>query len=376
MMTVCYFGSYNPDYSRNKILIDGLQKNGVSVLECRSTYGSFLKRYPELISKFLHIAKNIDVIVVGFVGHLDMPLAWLLARLTGKKVIFDMFYSMYDTYVYDRQSTRKGSLRAWIYFLIDKLAGTLADIVLTDTKAHGEYFIKTFNLNKKKFRRIFVGGDDTIFLQRRTRGIREKRGKKRNKIIIEFHGMFTRLHGAEYFVEAAKLLERKKNLEFWLIGSTSNYFLPLTKYESLRPKTMKYFPQMSVRELANKIALADISIAHLGTTKKAKSVITNKMFQALFCQVALIAGDCTATRELLTDKKDCLFAKMGDVKDLAQKIQFLAKSSRLRKQLAVEGYRLAKERLTNKELGRNLLKIIDKLVSEDSRFENSLGQSQ
>ena len=32
---VCYFGFYNPDYSRNRELIRGLKENGVEVIECK-----------------------------------------------------------------------------------------------------------------------------------------------------------------------------------------------------------------------------------------------------------------------------------------------------------------------------------------------------
>ncbi len=353
MNTICYFGSYDNQYSRNRILIDGLKKNGVVVLECLSKEGSFVKRYPQLIKQYWSLRDKIDLIIVGFVGQLDMPLAWLLAKLTGKRVVFDMFYSMYDTYVFDRQSAKPGSFRALSYFWIDKVAASLADIVITDTNAHARYFIKTFKLNQKKFKRIFVGGDDTLF--------KPIKKRKKKKIIIEFHGIFTRLHGAEYFVEAAKILEHKKEIEFWLIGDTKNYFLPLELYKKLRPKNMKYFPALSVTNLAKKIAASDISIGHLGTTEKAKSVITNKMFHALSCRLALIAADTKATWELFKDRENAVFVRSGDAKDLAQKILFLVNNDKLRIKIAINGYELAKDSLTNVKLGQELIKIIKSL---------------
>jgi len=33
-MTICYFGDYNSNYSRNRVIIKGLKENGVNVLEC------------------------------------------------------------------------------------------------------------------------------------------------------------------------------------------------------------------------------------------------------------------------------------------------------------------------------------------------------
>ena len=352
-MRICFFGSYSPDYPRNKILLDGLEKNNVKVYHCRSIEGSVVKRYPELLKKYWSLRKKIDVIYVGFVGHLDMPLAWVLARLTRKKVVFDMFYSMYDTYVFDRKSAKPGSFRAHTYYLIDKIAGTLADVVITDTKTHGQYFIRTFGLNPRKFRRIFVGGDETIFSP-----LKKKRSEK---IVVEFHGMFTRLHGAEYYVQAAKMLENEKNLEFLLIGSTSNYPLPIELYNKLKPKTMNYFPQMNVGELARVVASSDISIGHIGETEKARSVITNKTFHALACGVAAIVGFCPANKELLINRKTALFVKMGDPKDLSQKIKKLAKNTKLRRTIAKQGYKLFKSELTNEQLGKQLISIFNTL---------------
>ena len=152
-MNICFFGSYTPDYPRNKILINGLEQNGNVVYQCCSSEGSILKRYPQLIRQYWQWRKKINIIYVAFFGHLDMPLAWLLARLTGKKVVFDMFYSMYDTYVFDRRSAKPNSVNAYLYFLIDKVAATIADVVITDTKTHGNYFIKTLRVNPQKFKR-------------------------------------------------------------------------------------------------------------------------------------------------------------------------------------------------------------------------------
>ena len=36
-MRVCYFGTYRAEYSRNQIMIEGLRRNGVEVIECHET---------------------------------------------------------------------------------------------------------------------------------------------------------------------------------------------------------------------------------------------------------------------------------------------------------------------------------------------------
>ncbi len=348
-MNICFFGSYDPNYSRNKILIDGLIKNGAKLYYCNSNCGSFIKRYPDLIRKYFKNYRDFDVIYVAFVGHLNMPIAWILGKLTNKKVVLDMFYSMYDTYVFDRHSVSANSLQAKVFWWIDKLAVELADLVISDTDAHADYWTRLLKTSRKKFKRLFVGGDDTVF----------KPIKHRNsKIVIEFHGMFTRLHGAEYFIDAAKILTKAKNLEFLLIGDTSSFNLPLKKYKQMNLKNIKHIKKLKLDELARVVANSDISVGHLGTSIKARSVITNKIFQALACGLPVIVGDCPANRELLSDKINALYVKMGDAIDLVGKIKLLAGNPVLRKKIAQGGYQLFKSQLTNEKIGKQLLKII------------------
>lgn len=348
-MNICFFGSYNPHYTRNKILIDGLKKNGISVCHCRSGESLFLIRYPKLIIQFLRVAKKIDVLYVAFVGQLDMPLAWILAKISGKKIVFDMFYSMYETYVFDRQSAKPISLRAKSYYWIDKIAGTLADLIITDTQTNADYFAKLFNIHSRKFRPVFIGGDIEIF--------KKKRHAFRKKLIIEYHGMITRLSGVEYFIQAAKKLERIKNIEFWLIGDSNGYTQWLKTLKKLNPKNLTCFGQLSVPELAEKVANADISIATLGITQKALNVISHKTYQGLATGNAVITIDGSGNRELLENGIHALLVKPGNVEDLVDKIKLLIKNKELRKQIANNGYLLSQQ-LSNKRIGAMLLQYL------------------
>ena len=49
-MTICYFGIYNPNHSRNRLNIKGLRQNGVTVLECNTRDQSF-RKYWQLIRR-------------------------------------------------------------------------------------------------------------------------------------------------------------------------------------------------------------------------------------------------------------------------------------------------------------------------------------
>ncbi|MBI2010487.1 MAG: glycosyltransferase [Candidatus Chisholmbacteria bacterium] len=357
-MTVCFFGYPNESYSRSKILIDGLKKNGVQVVSCTDKTGSFPFRYWRLVKKFWPLHQKIDVIFVQFPGHLNTPIAWFLGKVFKKIVVFDVFISLYETYIFDRQVASPQSLTAKFYWWVDKLSCLLADKVTLDTYAHINYFVTEFHLPRKKFVRIPVGGDETLFRP----SLKAKSSKLKAKIIVEFHGMFTRIHGAEVFVQAAKKLENNPHLEFWLIGDSPNYRLPIDLYKQLKPKTMKYWSRLPVKKLAQKISQADISVGHLGPTKKARVLLTNKMFHALASRLALIAGDNQASQELLENKTNCLFVRMYDEKDLARKIIYLAKNSKLRHRLAESGFKLHQKEFSNRKLGSLFKELLLKTV--------------
>ncbi|MBI3075292.1 MAG: hypothetical protein HYY92_03745, partial [Parcubacteria group bacterium] len=122
-MRICYFGIYNPDYSRSRILIDGLRQNGVEVFECNSRYRGVLK-YIDLAIKHWCIRKDYDAMIVGFPGYQAMILARFLTR---KQIIFDCFTSVYDSIIFDRKQAQQGGIKARYYWFLDWLSTRLAD---------------------------------------------------------------------------------------------------------------------------------------------------------------------------------------------------------------------------------------------------------
>lgn len=140
-MTVLYYGDFDPDYARNRIVMLGLGRNGITVMRSRKL--------------------SYDAVIVGYSdSRWAVPAAWLMIR---KPIIWDAFYSLYDSWVFDRKLVKASSLKAKYYWFLDWLSCKLADKILLDTDAHIDYFVKTFGVSRSKFIRIFVGADDTPF---------------------------------------------------------------------------------------------------------------------------------------------------------------------------------------------------------------------
>lgn len=161
-MTICYFGDYNPCYTRNRILIRGLREAGATVIEVRSCARG-PRRYWDLFRRLL-MSVPFDVVIVGYSDSRKMvPLVRLMTR---KPVVWDAFYSLYDARVFDRKLVKIGSIRAKYYWFLDWLNCFLADRILLDTDAHISYFVRTFRVPKRKFGKIMIGADYSVFYPR------------------------------------------------------------------------------------------------------------------------------------------------------------------------------------------------------------------
>jgi hypothetical protein len=92
-MRICYFGSYDPQYPRNKIIREGLALNEVEVLECNIPFSQKRRlpdRYQQLLSKWKIIKhKRPDVLILPEFNHKNWPLAAYIARTAGIPLVFD-----------------------------------------------------------------------------------------------------------------------------------------------------------------------------------------------------------------------------------------------------------------------------------------------
>jgi len=347
-MKVCYFGIYNPDYSRNRVLIKGLRENNIEVIECQVNPNERYK-YWKLFKKHQQI-ENYDFMIVGYPGYTVMVLAKLISR---KKIIFDAFLSAYQSKIFDRKSYSSKSLHAFKFWLLDWISCKLADKILLDTKEHIKYFVKTFRIEKEKFKRIFIGTDNTLFYPRSIE-------KKDNKFLVVFHGKYIPLQGTEYIVKAAKILENE-NIFFYLIGNGQTHQKAVELAGRLKTRNIKFIDFIPQKKLVKYIAQADVCLGIFGDTFKARLVIPNKVYEAIAMGKPVITSDTPAARELLEDKKTCLFSNIADSQDLARKILKLKNNTELRKRIAQNSYRLYKEKLTPKILGNELKNILMEL---------------
>ncbi len=349
-MKVCFFGIYNSEYSRNRVLIAGLRENGYEIVECKVNpriYGRFFK-YVELYKEYKKIKHiDFDYIIVAFPGH---SVVWLARILFGKKIIFDAFLSLYNSEIEDRRKHKKISLRALYFRFLDWYSCLLSSVVLLDTDAHIKYFVKHFNMPTGKFKRVFVGTNSDIFYP-----IKENIDRK---FIVHFHGTYIPLQGIEYIVRTAKILEDEKHIQFRILGNGQEYKKIQGLTKDLDVRNIDFINKVDFKELNMHINNSDVCLGIFGNGTKTDMVIPNKIYEYIACNKPIITAGTSAIKELFVNRESILLCDKSDAKSIADKIMLLYKDEILRNTIANNGYGIFKRHAIPSIIVKKLLSSI------------------
>jgi len=380
-MVICLFGTYESKFPRTLTIKMASEKNGYTLLEChypfweltrekhvffsvKSMIRSALKIlciYFKLIWKYLQIMDH-DVMIVGYNGYFDMPLAKLLAKIRKKPLIFTPVFPLYTTLVDDRKYLDKTSLKSTIVHKIDEIGCKLADLVIIETEEFLNYYHEEFGVPRRKLFKIPLGADETSFF------IRKKPKHDSGQVKVLFYGKFIPLQGIHYIIEAAKLLEDNSRIEFEVIGSgqLSQEIDELSK--RLDIKNITFIDWVEYGELPKHIQCADICLGIFGDTLKSRRGIPIKVYEALAMQKPVITGASPAAKEVFTDKVNAVLCEMANARALSESILLLSRDMKLREKIAKEGHKVYKDIFSSEYIARKFEKAVNKCVTHFRRM--------
>jgi glycosyltransferase involved in cell wall biosynthesis len=345
-MRVLCWGTYDTSKPRTRILIEGLRRNGVEVIERQADIWSgvvdksqirgvgrrlwivlrWLLAYPRLAWQLAR-APRPDVILVGFPGLIDMLVAAPIARIRGIPLAWDMFMSVYDTVVEDRRLLRRGGLPARLLHALERFALHRADLVFLDTQAHARRVEALFELPTGSAGAVWVGVEIEHFHAEPATPDAGKGGQSRTTPLkVLFYGQFIPLHGIETIVRAARLTQ-DADIEWYLIGKGQET-ARIEKLLAEQPLPRLHWDSwVDYGQLHRRIAEADVCLGIFGTSEKAASVIPNKVFQIVAMGRPLITRDSPAIRELLEDGAPCVqLIPPADPEALAKAVGAIARA--------------------------------------------------
>jgi len=308
---VVFFGTYDLDKPRNRQLLEALRRAGFEVREVHFdvwkgvadkamlTRMAALRRvlrwicaYPFLIARYLSVPSH-DIVIVGYLGHLDVLILRPFAWLRRVPVMWDVFLSIYDTVICDRGMLRHDGIAASVVWGWEWLACRCADRLLIDTTPHAEYLCELYGLAPSRVAAIFVGAEAEKF--RRLEPPKQKEG---DQVQVLFYGQFIPLHGIATIIEAARI-DQSGRICWHLVGrgqERSRISALVAQYSLSNIIWEEWVPYQT---LIDRIEQADVCLGIFGSSGKAGRVIPNKVFQILAAGRPLVTRDSPAIRELV-----------------------------------------------------------------------------
>lgn len=348
MKKVCFFGIYNPDYSRNLIMKKVFLENGFQIIECQANprEHTTLGKYMLLIKKAWHLRKdNFSYIYVAFPGQ---SVVWLAKLMFRQKVLFDAFLSLYDSNVCDRKIYSKWHPRAFYDWFLDWSSCLLADVVILDTNEHKKYFIEHYFIPADKLIRVFVGAVEDIFYRRNEESARG------DYFLVHFHGTFIPLQGIEYIIDAAKILENESVI-FQIVGKGQEFGHIKNKIEKLKLKNINLIDKVPLDLLPKYIGQSNVCLGIFGNTEKSKRVIPNKIYEYVAMGKAVITADTPAVKEIFVDHYSMLFCKPSSGVAIAEAIKYLKSNPEIIQKLGNAAQSFFGLNLRAKKLGEDLI---------------------
>jgi len=323
--------------------------------------GRALGSYLRLLKRYTEIG-DYDVMVVGYAGHFDIFLAKLLTIFSRKPLVFDALLSLTETIIEDRGLVPRNSLLTRLVYLVDKYSCHLADLVLLDTEAHIRHFQRDFGVRLDKLRRVPVGADE-VYCRGPSPPPPLLAGEG-NPFRVVYFGQYIPLHGVNYIVEAAKILEEDPGIRFELVGDGQTYGEVSSLAERLQVKNVTFHRMWLSPEdlIAEHITTADVCLGAFGDSPKARRVVPIKVFVALAMGKPVITGDSPAAREMLTHGTDAILCEMADPGALAQAILLLKRNRPLREKIAKEGYASFQNKFSSRVIGATVKNYLTEWV--------------
>jgi len=212
---VCFFGSYTKDPAID-LFKKKLELQKIEVKECHvdidislehKSLSSVISSFWKLLVKHSKVGSYDIAILPFWWGAIQLPLLKIISR----KPILYYASAPYDELVHDRKKIKPTSFTARFFFFFERMVCRFSDLIIKESLAEINYFTNQMHIEKKKFRVLIIGADESKFPSCPFKETKEK-------FVVLYFGTFIPLHGVEVIIEAAKILERDSDIVFRFFG--------------------------------------------------------------------------------------------------------------------------------------------------------------
>jgi glycosyltransferase involved in cell wall biosynthesis len=298
---ILWWGRFDEDYSRNRILRSQMKKLGYQIIDFKP-----LISYLGYLQAFISIKFIPSIIWVPCFRHRDLKSASKWATKKKIPIIFDPLISSWDKKINEQLKYKKTSKESLSLKKNESELFNKPNLLVADTVAHKRFFMKEFNIPEKKIFVINVGAEEKIFFPNKKIIASDRQ--------ILFYGSFLELHGVNVIIDAAKIL-KDESIKWTLIGDFQKI-----KLEGL-PSNISFESTMNINKIVERIHKATVLLGIFSGSDKANNVIPNKVYQSLACGKTIITRYAEAYPQFFFKKNmGIFFVKPNDAKALAEEV--------------------------------------------------------
>lgn len=355
-LRVCFFGTYRANYVRNRVIIEGLRRNGAIVHECHATLwhsvadrvaqaGGGWKRpqfWLRVISAYRRLLRahmrtpDYDVMLVGYPGQFDVYLGRLLSWLRRKPMALDILMSLH-LIAEERGLTAKSPFTGRLIFWLEKGGLKLPDLLIADTPEYRAYYCEKYGLSPDKFRLVPLGVDDRLYTPR------PHLAPPTDSFRVLYYGTFIPLHGVETMIRAAALLQDDPTIQFDFYGDGQERVKAEQLVQELSLTNVRFLGWIDKEKLPDEIARSHLCLGVFGTTKQSRCTIQNKIWEGMMMQRPVITGDAETIRAELQHKRHVYLVERANPQALAEGILALKNDPDLRQKMITAAFARVQE---------------------------------
>lgn len=372
-MTLCFLGLYDENYSRNQILFAGLRHAGVPIIEVHTqliqlrlessahigisaTVRRLVRKlsfFPVLLANLGKISRS-DVIVCAYPAHADLPIAWCVAKLFGKPLVFDPMFSLTDVFVNDFRILPASSLKRKLFQELERILFHLPDLVIADTHYQKENYVRLFGISPKRIAVVPLGVNSGLY--------QKSTAQKKGRLFrVVYYGLYNPIHGVEHIIDAAHLLAAEKDIEFLMIGDGQTYAQSVARAKRYGLKNMKFL-KLKEKESMPYLQTADVFLGLFAPAESVFRTIANKVVQGMSMGIPVITGEGKAIKSAFVHKKHLYLVPMENPASLAGAIREIKTDAALRHRLQSEGYGIIMKSFTPKAVAQQFIEAIKSLI--------------
>lgn len=350
-LRVCYFGTYRAGYTRNQIILKGLQAQpDVVVHICHAPlwrgiedrvdqasggwlrpafWGRVSAAYRQLIQAH-RATPEYDVMLIGYPGQFDAFLGRRLAHRRGKPVALDILMSLHLV-AEERGLVAAHPSTGRLIFRLERAGLRQPDLLIAENPEYGGYIADKYALPRERFRYVPHGADETVFHPRPLR-------PPDDHFRVTYHGGYLPSHGMDAILGAAERLSDDNGIRFHFYGSGPEKERVVRQAEALALPNVTFHGFVSQDELLDSLAQAHVCLGVFGTTRQAHFTVQNKVWEGLAMGRPVISGDSPTIRAALADRQEVYLIERNSGEALAAGLRELRDDPVLRERIAAAGH--------------------------------------